>query len=232
MALHRTTIMRLPSASATPVMSSASAAAEETRLLLQRWLDFVKGMGSRSELFVEASPSADLSFHVQRVAAKFAPSTLQRYFDSWLNWVSFCRLSGADPLSPPPGLLPDWLRSQSSKNGLSTMQLKSLAWFCKTAGLPTLRHAVQSPVCQAFAVPSVAVERRESLPLSLSFVVWLESLILDPSCQAAEVLRLGYLLVCVWASLRWGDIMGASVPAPFSAAGLRLGGNLSPNKDH
>ena len=122
--------MRLPSASATP--SSASAAAEETRLLLQRWLDFVKGMGSRSELFVEASASADLSFHVQRVAAKFAPSTLQRYFDSWLNWVSFCRLSGADPLSPPPGLLPDWLRSQSSKNGLSTMQLKSLAWFCKT----------------------------------------------------------------------------------------------------
>ena len=163
-------------------------------------------MGSRSELFVEASASADLSFHVQRVAAKFAPSTLQR---SWLNWVSFCRLSGTDPLSPPPGLLPDWLRSQSSKNGLSTMQLKSLAWFCKTAGLPTLRHAVQSPVCQAFAVPSVAVERRKSLPLSLSFVVWLESLILDPSCQAAEVLRLGYLLVCVWASLRWGDVIWA-----------------------
>ena len=75
-------------------------------------------MGSRSELFVEASASADLSFHVQRVAAKFAPSTLQRYFDSWLNWVSFCRLSGADPLSPPPGLLPDWLRSQSSKKPL------------------------------------------------------------------------------------------------------------------
>ena len=141
-ALHHTTIMRLPCASATPVVSSA--AAEETRLLLQRWLDLVKGMGSRSELFVEASASADLSFLVQRVAAKFAPSTLQRYFDSWLNWVSFCRLSGADPLSPVPGLLPDWLRSQSSKNGLSTMQLKSLAWFCKTAGLPTLRHVLLS----------------------------------------------------------------------------------------
>eukprot|EP00439_Symbiodinium_sp_Y106_P086172 s140_g31.t1 len=167
-------------------------------------------VGSRSELFAEASASADVNFHVQRVAAKFAPSTLQRYFDSWLNWVSFCRLSDADPLAPPPGLLPDWLRSQSSKNGISTMQLKSLAaWFGKVTGLPTLKQVLLSPVCQAFSVPSAPVERRESLPLSLSFVVWIESLILDPACSAVEILRLGYLLLCVWASLRWGDVLWA-----------------------
>ena len=48
-------------------------------------------------------------------------------------------------------------------------------------------------------------EHRESLPLSLSFVVWLEQSVLDPSTSPAQVLRLGFVLVCVWASLRWGD---------------------------
>ena len=132
--LHHTTVMRLPASASALIPSSAAAAAEETRLLLGRWAALIQEKGSRSELFVEASASADMAFHVQRVAAKFAPFTLQRYFDSWLNWVSFCRLSGADHLSPLPGLPPDWLRSQSSKQGLSTIQLKSLAWFCKVAG--------------------------------------------------------------------------------------------------
>eukprot|EP00439_Symbiodinium_sp_Y106_P079529 s644_g18.t1 len=133
--LHHTTVMRLPASASALIPSSAAAAAEETRLLLGRWAALIQEKGSRSELFVEASASADMAFHVQRVAAKFAPFTLQRYFDSWLNWVSFCRLSGADHLSPLPG-----------------------GW--------------------AFSVPSAPVERRESLPLSLSFVVWVARILI------------------------------------------------------
>ncbi|CAE7402461.1 CPK20 [Symbiodinium sp. CCMP2592] len=199
--------MRLPASPVGPVAGSAELASEEMRLLLLRWTELLKAMGSESALFVEASASAHMDFHVQRVAARFAPSTLQRYFDAWLNWVSFCRLAGANHLSPPPGLLPDWLRSQASKQGLSTMQLKALSWFCKTAGLPALKAALLSPVCQAFSVASSPTEHRESLPLSLSFVVWLESLVLDPSASAAEILRVGYLLLCIWGSLRWGDAL-------------------------
>ena len=94
-----------------------------------------------------------MSFHVQRVASKFAPSTLQRYFDVWLNWVSFCKLCGVNHLCPPPGLLPDWPLSGQQ----TTMQLKSLAWFCEVAGLPLLKAALFSPVCEAFASPSAPV---------------------------------------------------------------------------
>ena len=112
----------------------------------------------------------------------------------------FCRLADAAPRDPPPGLLPDWLKSQSSRQGL-------LAWFVKTAGLPKLKVCLCTPICQAFAVASNPQEHRESLPLSLSFVLQLEKSVLDPLSSPAEVLRLGYLLLCIWGSLRWGDAL-------------------------
>ena len=52
------------------------------------------------------------------------------------------------------------------------------------------------------------------LPLSLSFVVWLAQSVLDPTTASAQVLRLGFVLVCVWASLRWGDSLWVP-PARF-----------------
>ena len=60
-------------------------------------------------------------------------------------------------------------------------------------------------LCQALAVASAPPEHSESLPLSLSFVNWLGRSVLDPSTSAAHVLHLGYLLACVWASLRLGS---------------------------
>ena len=140
-----------------------------------------------------------------RSIAKFAPSTLERYLEQWSSWSRHCELAGVNPAAPPPGFLPDWIASRASSQGLATAPLKSLAWMCKTAGLPALRAALSSPLCRAFAVASAPSEHRESLPLSLSFVVWLEQSVLDPGTSPAQVLRLGFVLVCVWASLRWGD---------------------------
>ena len=37
--------------------------------------------------------------------------------------------------------------------------------------------------------------------------------VLDPTNSSAQVLRLGFVLVCVWASLRWGDSLWVP-PAP------------------
>ncbi|CAE7460662.1 ppsC, partial [Symbiodinium sp. KB8] len=58
-----------------------------------------------------------------------------------------------------------------------------------------------------FSVASHPAEHRESLPLSLSFVLYLEKCILDPHASHAEILRIGYLLLCVWGSLRCGDAL-------------------------
>ena len=175
--------------------------------LLVRWREFLSELGAASALYSEACASQNRDFLLDRAAMKFAPSTLLRYFDAWLNWSSFCRLADASPHDPPPGLLPDWLKSQSSRQGLATMQLRALAWFVKTAGLPKLKVCLCTPICQAFAVASNPQEHRESLPLSLSFVMRLEKSVLDPLSSPAEVLRLGYLLLCIWGSLRWGDAL-------------------------
>ena len=194
-------------AGSTTSESSASQTDRQYTALLIRWRDFLSELGSASALYTEASASQNREFLLDRAARKFAPSTLLCYFDAWLNWTSFCKLSAASPHDPPPGLLPDWLKSQSSRQGLATMQLRALAWFCKTAGLPKLQVCLCTPICQAFSVASHPTEHRESLPLSLSFVLYLEKCILDPHTTHAEVLRIGYLLLCLWGSLRWGDAL-------------------------
>ena len=194
-------------ASMTTSESSASQTDRQYTALLIRWRDFLSELGSASALYTEASASQNGEFLLDRAARKFAPSTLLRYFDAWLNWTSFCKLAAASPHDPPPGLLPDWLKSQSSRQGLATMQLRALAWFCKTAGLPKLQACVCTPICQAFSVASHPTEHRESLPLSLSFVLYLEKCVLDPNTSHAEILRIGYLLLCLWGSLRWGDAL-------------------------
>ncbi|CAE7402317.1 unnamed protein product [Symbiodinium sp. CCMP2456] len=152
-----------------------------------------------------SGPSSNPEAHMCRSIAKFAPSTLERYFEQWSSWSRHCEHAGFHSASPPPGFLPDWIASRASAQGLATAPLKALAWMCKTAGLPSLRDSLSSPLCRAFAVASAPAEHRESLPLSLSFVVWLEQSVLDPHTSPAQVLRLGFVLVCVWASLRWGD---------------------------
>ena len=134
--------------------SSASQTDQQYSALLVRWREFLSELGAASALYSEACASQNRDFLLDRAAMKFAPSTLLRYFDAWLNWSSFCRLADASPHDPPPGLLPDWLKSQSSRQGLATMQLRALAWFVKTAGLPKLKVCLCTPICQAFAVAS------------------------------------------------------------------------------
>ena len=125
--------------------SSASHTDQQYATLLVRWREFLSELGSASALYTEACASQNRDFLLDRAARKFAPSTLLRYFDAWLNWSSFCRLAEAAPHDPPPGPLPDWLKSQSSRQGLATMQLRALAWFVKTAGLPKLKPASALP---------------------------------------------------------------------------------------
>ena len=94
-----------------------------------------------------------------------------------------------------------------SKQGLATGPLKALAWMARTAGLPALQSRLQLSVVRAFSVATSPSERRESLPLPLSFVVWLERRVQDPATPPSEALFIGFFLTAVWASLRWGDML-------------------------
>ncbi|CAE7242165.1 unnamed protein product, partial [Symbiodinium sp. CCMP2456] len=50
-------------------------------------------------------------------------------------------------------------------------------------------------------------ERREALPFSLSFVVWLERRVMHPDTSCTDILLIGSLLCAVWGSLRWSDLL-------------------------
>ena len=193
-----------PAPKAGVALSTAGRVHSAMCALSARWVAILSALASASALFVDCQASSNPEAHMTRSIAKFAPSTLERYLDQWSSWSRHCELAGFHPSSPPPGFLPDWIASRASAQGLATAPLKALAWMCETAGLPALRDALSSPLCRAFAVASAPSEHRESLPLSLSFVVWLEQSVLDPGTSPAQVLRLGFVLVCVWASLRWG----------------------------
>ncbi|CAE7302951.1 LRRC45 [Symbiodinium sp. CCMP2592] len=128
-----------------------------------------------------------------RAIAKNAPSTLQLYLRSWSAWVRRCILSGIDPADPPPGALPSWLQLTSAPSGLSTTSFKALSWMAKVAGLPSIQVQLHTPLCSAFLSSTGPVEKREALPFSVSFVVWL------------AVLLRGSVLCLIWSSLRWND---------------------------
>ena len=188
--------------------ASMSEVVSRTMTTLSRqWLAYVEALGSSSTLLSEASESHQPQQHLLRVIQKFAPSTLTRYFTEWQLWLDFARSQNESPSDPSPGTLPDYLSSRASPQGLCTGPYRALSWFSRLAGLPALSAHLQSSLAKSFLTATAPAERRESLPLPLSFVVWLERLVCLPATPPAEVLFCGTVLVCIWSSLRWGDAL-------------------------
>ena len=92
---------------------------------------------------------------------------LERCLSDWTSWHTFCLAVSADPSDPPPRTLPHWLSVRASKQGLA------LSWMARVAGLPCLQARLQLSIVRAFATATAPTERRESLPLPLSFVIWM-----------------------------------------------------------
>ena len=187
--------------------SMADLLARAKSALSEEWLTIIQELGAACILFQEASATSTPLVHIQHPVLRFAPSTIKRYMADWRSWAAFCAALSASPADPPPGALPDWLASRASKQGLATGPLRALSWFARIAGLPSLQTRLQVSVVRAFATASAPSERRESLPLPLSFVVWMERRVADASTHPSEALFLGFLLTAVWASLRWGDLL-------------------------
>ena len=83
--------------------------------------------------------------------------------------------------------------------------LKALRFVSFRLEVPSLKSVLQSEAVRAFGKSVNIVQRRETAPFPLSFVIWLERQVLDASQTAAQRIRCGFLLVCVFASLRWSD---------------------------
>ena len=171
--------LRLPSDAAPSSVCTAFLLDQAVSVLGREWLGFLSDLCNDSDLFAEASQSANPQVLMLRVVQRFAPSTLERYFAEWRLWLDHCAAAQASPARPLPGLLPDWLQSRASQQGLAMGPIRALTCFGKQAGLPHLLAAVHSPVVRSFLTPTNPSERRDGLPLPLSVVAWLERLVMN-----------------------------------------------------
>ena len=191
-----------------PVPSMQQAWSEAKLALNQQWLDILQEMGRASGLVQSTAISNHVDEHRLRVLSKFAPTTLQSYFRIWKRWHDFARQLTVCPFQPNAAILADFLAEHAhGPLGVATAYHKGLTWMARYAQLDDLFQALQQSVCKAYLHSAIIREKRESAPLPLSFVVFLEKMVLAKTTSACDVLQLGSLLFLIWSSLRWSDAL-------------------------
>ena len=197
-----------PSAQQGPSNSMQQAWNVAKMELNTQWLDLIRAMGTASGLYMSAASSNHVDEHRLRVISKFAPSTLQSYFRIWKRWREFASQLAVCPFKPDAAFLADFLAEHAHGPLLvATAYHEGLTWVARHAQLSELFQALQTSACKAYLQSSVIREKRESAPLPLSFVVFLEKMVLSKTTSAGDILQLGSLLFLIWSSLRWSDAL-------------------------
>ena len=143
-----------------------------------------------------------------KLLAKVSDTTAARYLRSVQIFFTTFEELGGDVRNVDAGLLLDTFFSLSRcpdegplSNSLNVM--KALRWYRKLLGLssfPDLYSAAFASIVQP-----ASGEKRESLPLPLSFHAFLERKVLDPATPQAEAIWAGSFLACIGGSLRFSD---------------------------
>ncbi|OLP75568.1 hypothetical protein AK812_SmicGene44615 [Symbiodinium microadriaticum] len=143
-----------------------------------------------------------------KLLAKVSDTTAARYFRSVQIFFTTLEELGGDIHNVEAGLLLDTFFSLSRcpeegplSNSLNVM--KALRWYRKLLDLspfPDLYSAAFASLVQP-----ASGEKRESLPLPLSFHAFLERKVLDSATPQTEAIWAGSFLACVGGSLRFSD---------------------------
>ena len=143
-----------------------------------------------------------------KLLAKVSDTTAARHLRSVQIFFTTFEELGGDIRNVEAGLLLDTFFSLSRcpeegplSNSLNVM--KALRWYRKLLGLspfPDLYSAAFASLVQP-----ASGEKRESLPLPLSFHAFLERKVLDSDTPAAEAIWAGSFLACIGGSLRFSD---------------------------
>ena len=173
---------------------------------ISKWLDLATQAARHSALVAGLLTSVNSSTLLARLVEANAPSTLAQYLSKWIQWSSFSSCTGGSSFEPSVASLADFLVVHSrGKLGSAISWVKALRFVANRLELKILQESLRSEIVRAFCKNVNAVERRETAPLPLSFLVWLERQVLNTSLSSGHRLRCGMVLVCIWASLRWSD---------------------------
>ena len=178
------------------------------QMQVTEWVRLARLAASHSSTLPEVLRSAKADMHLAKMVDSYAPSTLAAYLSKWRHWVRFASACEANPYNPSIALLLDFLATHSrGQLRTATTWIKSLRFISRKAHLDALRTSLHSELVSAYGRSGSIVERRESAPLPLSFVIFLERRTLDTSLSAQQRIIAGSFLLCIFASLRFSDAL-------------------------
>ena len=207
--VHLASILQRSSSKAPAVCTSSQVHARNWAKALRLWKDLCITLVSASSCLPDIFASPNCDKLLEKLLCKISDTTALRYISSAVKMVS--ALQDLDlPLEAPSQvqLIDSWLAAQKEAGKDTSLHsenaLKALRWLKQTAALhywPDLYQALFATGAWKQVSP-----RKESIPLPLAFVVWLETRILMDAFDVSTTVFAGTVLLCIWGSLRFSDV--------------------------
>ena len=203
----------MPHPRAVPCATSRRKIKGRTLACQTAWFALLQALGPASKLFATFQHHQHAQHHWSVAIAPFTPGTLERYFKVAWNLVHMLQAKGQPATEISLDTLADFFRAahSSHKEDLdlhrcsATMAVKSARWLAKHSQWEALQLAMQAPLVSAYAARNFASDRKEALPVPLMLVMQWEARVCHPNTPRTTRLLLGAALLCIHASLRFGD---------------------------
>ena len=178
------------------------------------WCQVLHRLNAASRLWVALQPCKDPTEHMLAVLINFRPSTLERYLRTATLFLSFVHSSAFELNEISLALLLDFLAAARASGSQdreihqmsANSSIKALRWLARHSQWTSLDTALHSPVISAYAGRSTAKDRKEALPVPWCLVAAWEMRVCCSATPVTTALALGAALLCIHASLRFGDV--------------------------
>ena len=206
---HLGSILQASTSKAPTVCTSAQVHAKNWAKALRLWKDLCITLMTASSCLPDIFSSANCDKLLEKLLCRVSDTTALRYISSAVKMISALQDLGL-PLEAPSQvqLIDSWLAAQKESGRDTSLHsenaLKALRWLKQTAALhlwPDLYQALFATGAWKQVSP-----RKESIPLPLAFVVWLETRILMDAFDTCTTVFAGAVLLCIWGSLRFSDV--------------------------
>ena len=204
---------------------SRSAASIEVDLQARYISEFVEllsvDLANCNSLVKTLASSAFAHAHL-RLPLMWASSTLRRHLSGWRRWSSFAVTAGWNAGSPSCGQFCDFLHvlleaacedRVSAGFGSVSSVISAVRFVCDKFEVLAFAQIARSPAVCGFLNSKPASVKHEASPFSAAAVAAMERAITRGALEHFEVLVVGFFLVLLWGSLRFGDGQRTS---PFS----------------
>ena len=211
----------------TGLLSSASIHSRQWKKALLLWIDLALSIASASANITEILASPMCATLLEHLLRRISDTTALRYIATCTKVIDLLTALSLPIVDPTQVQLLDAIcamqRSFRRDAGVhSDNVLKAIRWLVKAALLenwPDLYDGLFATTSWRTLGP-----KKESVPLPLAFLLWLETCILFDSWPARKIVLAGAVLLCVYASLRFSDAQHIDFSSiVLDASSLRAG---------